>query len=80
MRNKNPNSDPVLQLAAAWFKKLDQPSNAAYRIAHVRYDPDENTQARGAHDETVVLEAYRATSDIRMERLAQAVKMLGQEP
>ena len=61
--------DQVLEQAAKWFKKLDDPAAATFRIAHARHD---NTAAQ--FKPRLILEQYRKTSKIRMERLAAATK------
>jgi len=65
----------ILEEAAGWFKKLNDPSTGTYRIAHARHDNSAET-----FEPSVVLEQYLKTSTQRMERLDAAVKAFPGEP
>lgn len=67
------DTDPVLIEADRWFKKLHNPSNATFKIAHARMS--EEAKAMFVPEE--ILEQYRKTGGERMERLAVAAKEIG---
>lgn len=65
--------DPVLIEANRWFKKLHDPSNATFKIAHARM----SEEAKAMFVPAEILEQYRKTGKERMERLAAAAKEIG---
>ncbi len=62
--------EALLQEADKWFKKLNTPSSATYRIAHARHD-----DWAGQFDCAKALDQYLKTCALRMERLNAAVKI-----
>lgn len=69
------DKDLLLQEAARWFDKLNDPSAATYRIAHARHD-----NSAKQFDPSAVLEQYLKTSAQRMERLDAATKVFPGQP
>jgi hypothetical protein len=69
------NQDPVRDIAGKWFKKLNSPLTATFRITHAR-----RGNSALPFQPSLVLEQYRKTSEQRMERLADAVKDLSDPP
>lgn len=63
------DTDPVLIEANRWFKKLNNPSNAVFKIAHARM----SEEAKAMFVPMRVLKQYKRTSNERMQRLVAAV-------